>query len=190
MINFFISRPVFSWVLAIVAMLAGIMAIFVLPVQRYPSVAPPAVEIQADYPGASADTVSNTVVQVIEQEMTGLDNLLYMGSTADSSGHATVTLTFAAGTDPDIAQVQVQNKLKLAEPRLPEVVRQQGISVEKSSTSFLMVMAFVSTPPLRRAPIRTLPRSRCRTSSNWRSRDSRKWCASRGSALRNPAPAF
>ena len=145
MINFFISRPVFSWVLAIVAMLAGIMAIFVLPVQRYPSVAPPAVEIQADYPGASADTVSNTVVQVIEQEMTGLDNLLYMGSTADSSGHATVTLTFAAGTDPDIAQVQVQNKLKLAEPRLPEVVRQQGISVEKSSTSFLMVMAFVST---------------------------------------------
>ncbi|MEP1581283.1 MAG: efflux RND transporter permease subunit [Marinobacter sp.] len=145
MINFFISRPVFSWVLAIVAMLAGIMAIFVLPVQRYPSVAPPAVEIQADYPGASADTVSNTVVQVIEQDMTGLDNLLYMGSTADSSGHATVTLTFAAGTDPDIAQVQVQNKLKLAEPRLPEVVRQQGISVEKSSTSFLMVMAFVST---------------------------------------------
>ena len=145
MINFFISRPVFAWVLAIVAMLAGIMAIFVLPVQRYPSVAPPAVEIQADYPGASADTVSNTVVQVIEQEMTGLDNLLYMSSTADSSGHATITLTFAAGTDPDIAQVQVQNKLKLAEPRLPEVVRQQGISVEKASTSFLMVMAFVST---------------------------------------------
>ena len=129
MINFFISRPVFSWVLAIVAMLAGIMAIFVLPVQRYPSVAPPAVEIQASYPGASADTVSNTVVQVIEQEMTGLDNLLYMGSTADSSGQATVTLTFAAGTDPDIAQVQVQNKLKLAEPRLPEVVRQQGAAL-------------------------------------------------------------
>ncbi|MDY6890787.1 MAG: efflux RND transporter permease subunit [Pseudomonadota bacterium] len=145
MINFFISRPVFAWVLAIVTMLAGVMAIFVLPVQRYPTVAPPAVEIQADYPGASADTVSNTVVQVIEQEMTGLDNLLYMSSTADSSGHATVTLTFAAGADPDIAQVQVQNKLKLAEPRLPEVVRQQGISVEKSSTSFLMVMAFVST---------------------------------------------
>lgn len=145
MINFFLSRPVFAWVLAIVAMLAGIMAIFVLPIQRYPDVAPPAVEIQSDYPGASADTVSNTVVQVIEQEMTGIDNLLYMSSTADSSGHATVTLTFAAGTDPDIAQVQVQNKLKLAEPRLPEVVRQQGISVEKASSSFLMVMAFVST---------------------------------------------
>src|SRR3546814_6038763 len=89
MINFFISRPVFAWVLAIVTMLAGIMAIFVLPIQQYPSVAPPAVEIQADYPGASADIVSNTVVQVIEQEMTGLDNLLYMSSTADSSGHAT-----------------------------------------------------------------------------------------------------
>ncbi|MDD3800529.1 MAG: efflux RND transporter permease subunit, partial [Novosphingobium sp.] len=145
MINFFLSRPVFAWVLAIVTMLAGIMAIFVLPIQRYPDVAPPAVEIQSDYPGASADTVSNTVVQVIEQEMTGIDNLLYMSSTADSSGHATVTLTFAAGTDPDIAQVQVQNKLKLAEPRLPEVVRQQGISVEKASSSFLMVMAFVST---------------------------------------------
>lgn len=145
MINFFLSRPVFAWVLAIVTMLSGVMAIFVLPIQRYPTVAPPAVEIQADYPGASADTVSNTVVQVIEQEMTGIDNLLYMSSTADSSGHATVTLTFAAGTDPDIAQVQVQNKLKLAEPRLPEVVRQQGISVEKASVSFLMVLAFVST---------------------------------------------
>jgi multidrug efflux pump len=145
MINFFISRPVFAWVLAIVTMLAGIMAIFVLPIQRYPSVAPPAVEIQADYPGASADIVSNTVVQVIEQQMTGLDNLLFMSSTADSSGHATITLTFEAGTDPDIAQVQVQNNLKLAEPRLPEVVRQQGISVEKASSSFLMVMAFVST---------------------------------------------
>tara|TARA_R110002049_G_scaffold308150_1_gene511115 strand:- start:10418 stop:13582 length:3165 start_codon:yes stop_codon:yes gene_type:complete len=145
MISFFISRPVFAWVLAMVTMLAGIMAIFVLPIQRYPTVAPPAVEIQADYPGASADTVSNTVVQVIEQEMTGLGNLLYMTSTADSSGHATITLTFAAGTDPDIAQVQVQNKLKLAEPRLSEVVRQQGISVEKASSGFMMVIAFVST---------------------------------------------
>lgn len=145
MTSFFLSRPVFAWVLAIVTMLAGVMAILVLPIERYPAVAPPAVEIQADYPGASADTVSNTVVQVIEQEMTGIDNLLYMSSTADSSGHATITLTFAAGTDPDIAQVQVQNKLKLAEPRLPEVVRQQGISVEKANSSFLMVMAFVST---------------------------------------------
>ena len=145
MVEFFLARPVFAWVLTIITMLAGVAAIMTLPVQRYPAVAPPAVEIQADYPGASAETVSNTVVQVIEQEMTGLDNLLYMASTADSSGHASVTLTFAAGTDPDIAQVQVQNKLKLAEPRLPEVVRQQGISVEKTSQFFLMVMAFIST---------------------------------------------
>ncbi|MES1944718.1 hydrophobe/amphiphile efflux-1 (HAE1) family protein [Salinisphaera sp. PC39] len=145
MVNFFLARPVFAWVLAIVTMLAGVMAIMILPIQRYPTVAPPAVEVSADYPGASADTVSSTVVQVIEQQMTGVDNLLYMSSTADSSGHAQITLTFASGTDPDIAQVQVQNKLKLAEPRLPEMVRQQGISVEKASTSFLMVMAFVST---------------------------------------------
>ncbi|GAB3313168.1 efflux RND transporter permease subunit [Haliea atlantica] len=145
MINFFLSRPVFAWVLAIVTMVAGVMAILVLPIQRYPTVAPPAVEIQADYPGASADTVSNTVVQVIEQAMTGIDNLLYMNSTADSSGHAAVTLTFAAGTDPNIAQMQVQNKLKLAEPRLPDLVRQQGISVEKASSGFLMVMALAST---------------------------------------------
>jgi len=145
MIDFFLARPVFAWVLAIVVMLTGIMAIFTLPIQRYPSVAPPAVEIEANYPGASADTVSNTVVQVIEQQMTGLDNLLFLSSTAESSGQATITLTFAAGTNPDIAQVQVQNKLKLAETRLPEVVRQQGIQVEKASTSFLMVMGFVST---------------------------------------------
>src|SRR3546814_17111611 len=135
MINFFISRPVFAWVLAIVAMLAGIMAIFVLPIQQYPSVAPPAVEIQADYPGASADIVSNTVVQVIEQEMTGLDNLLYMSSTADSSGHATITLTFASDTDPDIAKVPVQHKPKLAEPPLPDVVGQNGESDEKGRRS-------------------------------------------------------
>ena len=145
MVEFFLARPVFAWVLTIVTVVAGASAIIVLPVQRYPAVAPPAVEIQADYPGASAETVSNTVVQVIEQEMTGLDNMLYMASTADSSGHATVTITFAADMDPDIAQVQVQNKLKLAEPRLPEAVRQQGISVEKTSQFFLMVLAFVST---------------------------------------------
>lgn len=144
MVNFFLKRPVFAWVLAIAVMLAGVLAINTLPIQRYPTVAPPAVEIQASYPGASSDTVSNTVVQVIEQEMTGLDGLLYMGSTSDSTGHATITLTFASGTDPDIAQVQVQNKLALAEPRLPTVVRQQGISVEKASESFLLVKAFIS----------------------------------------------
>ena len=144
MVEFFLRRPVFAWVLAIVTMLAGAISIALLPIQRYPTVAPPAVQIEAQYPGASAETVSNTVVQVIEQQMTGLDGLLYMGSSADASGFATITLTFAAGTDPDIAQVQVQNKLSLAEPRLPEIVRQQGVRVVKSSAGFLMVMAFVS----------------------------------------------
>ena len=145
MINFFIDRPVFAIVIAIFIMLVGGLAITTLPVQRYPDVAPPAVEIRANYPGASAETVSNTVTQVIEQQMTGVDNFLYMSSTSDSSGTATLKMTFEAGTDPDIAQVQVQNKLKLAEPLLPEAVQRQGISVTKSSASFLMVMAFVSS---------------------------------------------
>ncbi len=144
MVNFFLDRPVFAWVLAIVTMMAGGLAVWTMPLQQYPTVAPPSIEIQTTYPGASAETVSNTVVQVIEQEMTGLDNLQYMSSNSDSSGNATITLTFALGTDPDIAQVQVQNKLNLAEPRLPSVVRQQGISVTQSSSSFLMVIGFVS----------------------------------------------
>ena len=145
MINFFIDRPVFAIVIAIFIMLVGGLAITTLPVQRYPDVAPPAVEIRANYPGASAETVSNTVTQVIEQQMTGVDNFLYMSSTSDSSGTATLKMTFEAGTDPDIAQVQVQNKLKLAEPLLPEAVQRQGISVTKSSAGFLIVMAFVSS---------------------------------------------
>jgi len=145
MVKFFLDRPVFAWVLAIVAMMAGVLAIATMPLQQYPTVAPPTVEIETTYPGASAATVSNTVVQVIEQEMTGLDNLQLMSATSDSSGNATIALTFALGTDPDIAQVQVQNKLTLAEPRLPEAVRQQGISVTKSSASFLMIVGFVSS---------------------------------------------
>jgi multidrug efflux pump len=119
MINFFLNRPVFVWVLAISTMVAGTMAALLLPVQQYPTVAPPTIEIKTTYTGASADTVSNTVVKVIEQEMTGLDNLIYMSSNSDSSGSATINLTFALGTDPNIAQVQVQNKLKRAEPRIP-----------------------------------------------------------------------
>lgn len=114
MVEFFLERPVFAWVLAIVTLLAGAISIALLPIQRYPTVAPPAVQVEAQYPGASAETVSNTVVQVIEQQMTGLDGLLYMASTSDAAGFASITLTFAAGTDPDIAQVQVQNKLSLA----------------------------------------------------------------------------
>jgi multidrug efflux pump len=144
MVEFFLRRPVFAWVLAIVAMMAGALAIVTMPLQQYPTVAPPTIEIQTTYPGASARTVSNTVVQVIEQQMTGLDGLQYMSSNSDSSGNATLALTFALGTDPDIAQVQVQNKLNLAEPRLPEAVRQQGISVTQSSAAFLMVVGFVS----------------------------------------------
>ncbi|SKC96555.1 hydrophobe/amphiphile efflux-1 (HAE1) family protein [Burkholderia sp. CF099] len=145
MAKFFIDRPIFAWVIAIILMLAGIASIFNLPVAQYPTIAPPAVQISATYPGASAKTVENTVTQVIEQQMSGLDHLLYMSSSSDDSGNATITLTFAAGTNPDIAQVQVQNKLQLATPLLPESVQQQGTKVTKSSSSFLLVMAFVST---------------------------------------------
>ena len=144
MVNFFILRPIFAIVLAIVVMLAGILAIMRLPVAQYPTIAPPSIQIRAVYVGASAQTVENTVVQVIEQQMSGLDNLQYLASTSDDAGAAQTTLTFAAGTDPDIAQVQVQNKLQLAMPLLPFAVQQAGIAVTKSSGSFLMVMAFVS----------------------------------------------
>ena len=144
MAKFFIDRPIFAWVIAIILMLAGVASIFNLPVAQYPTIAPPSVQISATYPGASAKTVENTVTQVIEQQMSGLDHLLYLSSTSDDSGTATITLTFAAGTNPDIAQVQVQNKLQLATPLLPEAVQQQGTKVTKSSSSFLMVMAFVS----------------------------------------------
>src|ERR1700712_4819727 len=144
MAKFFIDRPIFAWVIAIILMLAGIASIFTLPIAQYPTIAPPAIQISATYPGASATTVENTVTQVIEQQMSGLDHLLYLSSTSDDSGTATITLTFAAGTNPDIAQVQVQNKLQLATPQLPPTVQQAGISVTKSSSSFLLVMAFVS----------------------------------------------
>ena len=145
MVNFFIDRPIFAWVIAIVIMLAGALALSSLPVERFPTVAPPSVEVQAQYPGASAQTLSNSVTQVIEQQMTGVDGLLYMGSSSDSTGNARITLTFEPGTDPDIAQVQVQNKLQLAELRLPQAVRDQGVQVVKANSNFLMVMALIST---------------------------------------------
>lgn len=144
MSRFFIDRPIFAWVLAIVVMLAGILAIKVLPIAQYPSIAPPAISITANYPGASAQTLEDSVTQVIEQKMKGLDGLLYMSSTSESSGSATLTLTFSAETDPDIAQVQVQNKLATATPLLPEEVQRQGVVVAKSARNFLLVIGFVS----------------------------------------------
>ncbi|SAK52696.1 hydrophobe/amphiphile efflux-1 (HAE1) family protein [Caballeronia catudaia] len=144
MAKFFIDRPIFAWVIAIIMMLAGLASVTSLPVAQYPTIAPPAISITANYPGASAQTVENTVTQVIEQQMSGLDHLLYLSSTSDDTGTATVTLTFSAGTNADIAQVQVQNKLQLATPNLPQVVQQLGITVAKSSSSFLLVLAFVS----------------------------------------------
>ena len=144
MARFFIDRPVFAWVLAIIVMLAGVMAVKILPIAQYPSIAPPAVAISARYPGASAKTLEDTVTQVIEQKMKGLDRLSYMASTSESSGSVTITLTFETGTDPDTAQVQVQNKLALATPLLPQEVQQQGVQVTKSANNFLNVLAFVS----------------------------------------------
>ena len=129
--KFFIERPIFAWVIAIITMLAGLLAIMKLPVAQYPTVAPPTISISANYPGADAETVQNTVTQVIEQNMNGIDKMVYMSSTSDSAGNMNISLTFEADANPDIAQVQVQNKLQLAMPLLPQEVQQQGITVEK-----------------------------------------------------------
>jgi HAE1 family hydrophobic/amphiphilic exporter-1/multidrug efflux pump len=144
MARFFIDRPVFAWVLAIIVMLAGVISVLTLPIAQYPAIAPPAVAIVATYPGASAKTLEDTVTQVIEQKMKGLDRLSYMASTSESSGTVTITLTFENGTNPDTAQVQVQNKLALATPLLPQEVQQQGVAVSKSASNFLNVLAFTS----------------------------------------------
>ena len=142
--RFFINRPIFAWVIAIMVMLGGLLALKTLPVSQYPPIAPPQIAINATYPGASAQTVQDTVTQVIEQKLNGIDNLIYMSSTSDSSGAVTITLTFKAGTDPNIAQVQVQNKLQLAVPLLPQIVQRQGISVVKSTRNFLLIIGLVS----------------------------------------------
>ncbi|MEJ0034761.1 MAG: efflux RND transporter permease subunit [Gammaproteobacteria bacterium] len=147
MARLFIDRPIFAIVIAILIMLAGALSISRLPIEQYPTVAPPSIQIATTYPGASAETVENTVAQVIEQQMSGLDHLLYLATTSDDSGQATTTLTFEPGTDPDIAQVQVQNKLQLAVPLLPAQVQQSGVRVTKSSASFLLIAAFVSSDP-------------------------------------------
>jgi HAE1 family hydrophobic/amphiphilic exporter-1 len=142
--RFFLDRPVFAWVIAIVLMVAGVLAIYSLPVSQYPPIAPPSISIVAAYPGASAETVENTVTQIIEQKMTGFDKLLYMSATSDSSGTARLELTFAPGTDPDMAWAQVQNKLQLAEASLPDVVQRQGVKVSKSTRNYLLIVGLIS----------------------------------------------
>jgi multidrug efflux pump len=144
MSRFFIDRPIFAWVIAIIVMLFGIVAITRLPISRYPNIAPPSVAINASYPGASAQTVEDSVTQIIEQNLTGLDGLIYMVSTSDNNGNVTIELTFSSGTNPDIAQVQAQNKLQQAVPLLPQIVQQQGISVSKSNNAFLLAVGFTS----------------------------------------------
>ncbi len=144
MARFFIDRPIFAWVLSIIIMLAGGLAIFTLPISQYPTIAPPTVGIQATYPGASAKVVENSVTQIIEQNMKGLDGLIYMSATSSANGSAQLTLTFDNKTDPDIAQVQVQNKLQLASPLLPQEVQRQGVVVSKAASGFLQVVGFVS----------------------------------------------
>ena len=143
--NFFLDRPVFAWVIAIIMMLAGGLAIYNLPISQYPPIAPPSIAIDAFYPGASAETVENSVVQIIEQKMTGFDKLLYMSATSDASGSGRIELTFAPGTDPDLAWAQVQNKLQLAMASLPDVVQRQGVKVSKSTRNWLIIVGLTST---------------------------------------------
>ncbi len=144
MSKFFIDRPIFAWVIALVIMLVGTLSILKLPINQYPAIAPPAIAIAVTYPGANAQTVQDTVVQVIEQQLNGIDNLRYVSSESNSDGSMTITATFNQGTNPDIAQVQVQNKLNLATPLLPQEVQQQGIRVTKAVKNFLMVVGLVS----------------------------------------------
>ncbi len=147
MARFFIDRPIFAWVLAIVIMLAGILSINSLPVSQYPTIAPPTVTIRSSYPGANAETVENTITKIIEQNMIGLDGYMYMSSSSDGYGSSEIKITFEPGTNPDIAQVQVQNKLNQCTSQLPTVVQQNGIDVKKSTDAFLMVVGLISKDP-------------------------------------------
>jgi len=142
--NFFLERPVFAWVIAIIMMAGGCLAIYNLPISQYPPIAPPSISIDSFYPGASAETVENSVTQIIEQKMTGFDNLLYLSATSDSSGASSIQLTFTPGTDPDLAWAQVQNKLQLAMASLPDVVQRQGVKVSKSTRNYLMIVSLIS----------------------------------------------
>jgi len=144
MARFFIDRPIFAWVIALTIMLAGLLAIRALPISQYPTIAPPMVNINATYPGASAKTLEDSVTQIIEQAMQGIDGLSYINSTSDAQGQASVMLTFEAGTDPDVAQMQVQNKLQQATARLPVEVQSQGVTVTKSVRDYLMIVGLYS----------------------------------------------
>src|SRR5512136_1446533 len=137
--RFFLDRPVFAWVIAIILMVAGCLAIYQLPISQYPLIAPPSIAIESFYSGASAETVENSVTQIIEQKMTGFDDMLYLSGTSDSAGSSRVELTFKAGTDPDLAWAKVQNKLQLAMTSLPEVVQRTGVRVSKSTRNFLLI---------------------------------------------------
>src|SRR6187401_1803645 len=144
MARFFIDRPVFAWVVAILIMVLGALAVTRLPVAQYPNVAPPSISVTANYSGASAETLQDTVTSVIEQSLNGIDNILYMSSSSDASGLSTVTLYFQPGTNPDVAQVQVQNKVQLATPSLPETVQRQGVVVAKATRNFMMFISLSS----------------------------------------------
>ena len=148
MAHFFINRPVFAWVIAIMIMLAGLLSIHTLPVSQYPTIAPPSVSIRASYPGADATTTERAVTQIIEQNMVGLDGFMYMSASSDSYGDSSIQLTFEPGTNADIAQVQVQNKMMQTQSQLPSVVQQNGVDVSKSTDAFLLVASLVTTDNL------------------------------------------
>ena len=145
--NFFIDRPIFAWVISILICLGGVISMLHMGVAAYPDIAPPQVTVSATYPGANAATMESTVTQVIEQQLTGIDNLLYFTSTSNSNGTASITLSFATGTNQDIAEVQVQNKVALAQPLLPTEVAQQGVIVAKASPDILLFVALSSDNP-------------------------------------------
>ena len=142
--KFFLARPVFAWVIAIIMIAAGGLAIYSLPISQYPPIAPPSIAIDAYFPGASAETVENTVTQIIEQKMTGLDDMLYLTGNSSSSGASRIELTFAPGTDPDLAWAKVQNKLQLAMASLPDMVQRQGVKVSKSTRNYLIIVGLIS----------------------------------------------
>ena len=145
--RFFIDRPIFANVLAVITLLFGVVAMYRLPVERYPPITPPTVQVSANYPGANAKVVTETVAAPIEQEINGVENMMYMSSTSSADGSYTLTITFEIGTNLDTAQVLVQNRLNVAEPRLPEEVRRQGLTVRKQSSNIVLAISMTAPPP-------------------------------------------